>query len=620
MMAVVPSSSGPTPSARAKIEDLAAAVVRFAGDASDGMQLVGAQFTSGSASHGNAVFTLPDLPAEIRAPAGTLAGACGFQVHVSSQPIHTPGDVLHTLVVMNPASLRANLNDLEPGGILIANADAFTPDELAKAGYRSNPLQDGSLGAYRLLAATMTQFSLAAVAPVNLIPREANRCKDFFPLGIVCWLYDRPLEPTLKWIRETYVKNPAMIEANTRTLKAGYHYGEMSGQLPTRYRIAKAALPAGRYRSVTGIESLALGIAAAAEQSPRPLIFAGFPAPPASELLHELFDKPHANVKVVQAEDDSAALNLAIGAAFGGALGATATSGPGLVLQSEALGLAVMSELPCIVIDVQRAGPSNGMPTKTEQADLLQALFGRNGESPLIVLAPATPADGFAIVLEAVRLAVRSMSPVIILSDVHLANSAEAWRVPSVAEVPAIDMAQALQGELLSRDERGVRPWAIPGTPGLEHRTGGLEKDARTGNVSYEALNHEQMVRLRAAKIASLADEIAPLETHGPISSDLLVVGWGSTFGAIRDAVTRCQAKGLRVAHAHVRHLHPLPSNTGAVLKRYRKILVPELNAGQLCRLLRAEYLVDAMSLSKVQGQPFLVSEIAQKIEAMLAP
>src|ERR1051325_1593000 len=550
------------------IVELAAAVVRFAGDASDGMQLVGEQFTSASAAHGNAVFTLPDLAAEIRAPAGTLAGVCGFQVHVSKEAIHTPGDVLHTLVVMNPASLRAHLSDLAPGGILIANADAFTPDELAKAGYASDPLADGSLNNYRLLAAPMTQLSGEAVAAVNLIPREANRCKNFFPLGLVCGLYDRPLEPTLNWIRATYAQNPAMIEANTRTLNAGYQYGQTSGHLPTRYRIAKSALPAGRYRRVTGIESLALGLSAAAEQAKLPLIFAGFPVPPASELLHQLCDATHPGVTVVQAEDDIAALNLALGAAFGGALGVTATSGPGVALQSEALGLAVMSELPCVDIHLQRAGPSTGMPTKTEQADLLQALFGRNGECPLIVLAQATPADGFAIVLEAVRWALRALTPVIVLADVHLTNSGEAWRVPLLSELPVLQVAEP-QGKVGAsppgRDSRHVRPWTIPGTPGLEHRTGGFEKDAKTGNLSFDASNHEQMVRLRAAKIARLAHEVAPLEPYGPISGDLLVVGWGSTFGAIRDAVTRCQAKGLRVAHAHMRYLHPLPSNTDAV-------------------------------------------------------
>jgi 2-oxoglutarate ferredoxin oxidoreductase subunit alpha len=609
------------------MEELDEATIRFAGDVSDGMQLVGALFTSASAVHGNSVCTLPDQAAEIRAPAGTLAGVSGFQVQFSKHPIHTPGDALHVLVAMNPASLKANLGELKADGVLIVNADAFIQDEWEKAGFTANPLLDDSLSGYRMLAAPMSERNREAVVRVNLSPREAERCKSFFALGLVFWLFDRSLEPTLKWIRDIYVKNPAMIEANTRTLNAGYHYGETCTELPVRYRIAKAAAPAGKYRKITGAEALALGILTAAEQSKLPLVFSCFPVTPANEILNLLCEWKQPNVKVVQAEDDLAALSLALGAAFGGALGVTATTGPGLSLQSEALGLAVMSELPCVILDIQRAGPSTGMPTKTEQADLLQALHGRHGECPLIVLAAATPADGFAIMLEATRLAIRCMTPVIVLADVFLANGAESWRVPVLADLPTIDAPHAISpvGDngatafpAYQRDERLARPWAIPGTPGLEHRTGGLEKEDQTGNVSYDALNHEKMVQTRAKKIAMAADEIPLLSVNGPSEGDLLLLSWGSTYGAIADAVARCHRKGISVAHAHLRHLHPLPKNAGEVVKRYRQVLVPELNTGQLCQVVRAAFLIDAVSLSKVQGRPFTVEEIERKIEGML--
>jgi 2-oxoglutarate ferredoxin oxidoreductase subunit alpha len=622
MAAPHPTPANPR-STRGTVEERSAVTIRFTGDASDGMQLVGAQFTTASAIHGNAVCTLPDHPAEIRAPAGTLAGVSGFQVHFSAHAIHTPGDLLNALVAMNPASLKANLRDLEAGGILIVNADAFAQDELDKAGYAASPLQDGSLNAYRLLPVPMNQLNREAVARVNLSPREAERCKNFFALGLAFWLFERPLEPTLRWIRDTFAKNPAMIEANTRTLKAGYQYGETCQALPIHFRVAKAAIPPGRYRHISGAEALALGILTAAHQAKLPLVFAGFPLAPANEILHQLYERKQPNVRIIQAEDDLAAINLALGASFGGAIGVTATTGPGMTLQSSSLGLAVMSELPCVVIDVQRAGPSAGMPSKTEQADLLQSLHGRNGECPLIVLAVATPSDGFAVVLEAVHLAIRYMTPVVVLADAYLTNSAEPWRIPSLEELPAIVVNQAAPAPgstflPYQRDERLARRWAIPGTPGLEHRTGGLEKEDVTGNVSYDPLNHEKMVETRARKIALVADEISQLVVQGPPRGDLLVLGWGSTHGAIAGAVERCRRKGLQVAAAHLRHLHPLPKNVGDVLKRYRKILVPELNAGQLCQILRSAFLVDVVSLSKVQGRPFLVSEIEQKIEEML--
>jgi 2-oxoglutarate ferredoxin oxidoreductase subunit alpha len=619
------SYGAPAPSSAPKgpIEERDAVTIRFAGDAGDGMQLVGTQFTTASAIHGNAVCTLPDHAAEIRAPVGTLAGVSGFQVHFSKHAIHTSGDRLNALVAMNPAALKANVSDLEPKGLLIVNTDGFTTDELDKAGYSTNPLSDGSLSSFRVLPMPMDQLNREAVSRVNLSPREADRCKNFFALGLVFWLFERPMEPTLRWIRDTYAKNPAMIEANTRTLNAGYRYGEMCPALPVHYRVGKAEIPAGRYRNISGTDAMTLGLLTAAQLTKLSLIFASFPLVPANELLHKLCEYKQPNVKVIQAEDDLAAINLALGASFGGALGVTATTGPGLALQSETLGLAVMSELPCVVIDIQRAGPGNGMPSKTEQADLLQALHGRNGESPLIVLAVATPSDGFAVILEAVQLAIRHMTPVVVLADAYLIHSAERWQIPNLTDLAAIEVPHAapvVGKDFLpyERNERLARPWAVPGTPGLEHRTGGLEKEALTGNVSYDPANHEKMVAARARKIALVADDIPVLTAQGPTQGELLVLGWGSTFGAIAAAVERCQRKGLSVAAAHLRHLHPLPRNMGEVLKQYRKILVPELNAGQLCQILRATFLVDGVSLSKMHGQPFLVSEIERKIEEML--
>jgi 2-oxoglutarate ferredoxin oxidoreductase subunit alpha len=467
----------------------------------------------------------------------------------------------------------------------------------------------------------MHQLNREAVARINLSPREVERCKNFFALGLACWLFERPLEPILRWIRGTHAKNPAMIEANTRTLHAGHRFAESSPALPVRYRIGKAEAESGRHRMINGIEAMALGLLTASHQTMLPLVFAGFPLPPANELLHRLFELKQANAKIIQAEDDLAAINLVIGAAFGGALAATATTGVGLALQSEALGLAVMSELPCIVIDLQRPGPSAGMPNKTEQADLLQALHGRNGESPLIVLACATPAECFDVMFEAARLAIRHMSPVIVLADAFVAYSAEPWRVPALASLPAVDVQQARPTQAVrpyQRDDQLSRPWIVPGTPGLEHRIGGLEKEEGTGNVSYDPINHEKMTTLRAQKIARVADDIPPLTVQGPTRGDLLVVGWGSTYGAIRAAVERCQAKGLSVAAMHLRHLHPLPKNLGDILRSYCRVFVPELNAGQLCQVLRSAFLVDAISMSKMQGRPFFVHEIEAKIQSIL--
>jgi 2-oxoglutarate/2-oxoacid ferredoxin oxidoreductase subunit alpha len=622
------AEKGPAP-VRHELQELDAATIRFCGDSGDGMQLAGTQFTNASAILGNDISTLPDFPAEIRAPAGTLAGVSGFQVHFSSHDIYTPGDQLDALVAMNPAALKTNLKDLQPGGILIVNADAFSANDLHKAGYKSNPLEDGSLKGYRLFKIPINTLNREAVAEVKLSPREADRCKNFFALGLVYWLYDRPLEPTLKWIRDKFAKNAAVLEANTRTLKAGWNFGDTTETLPVHYRVGPATLKPGKYRKITGNEALAIGLVTAAQLADKPLVYASYPITPASDILHQLSDYKRYGVRTIQAEDEIAAMGMAIGAAFGGALGVTATSGPGICLKSEAIGLAVMTELPVVIIDVQRGGPSTGLPTKTEQADLLQAMFGRNGECPAAIVAPCSPADCFPMVMEAVRLAFAFMTPVFLLSDGYLANGAEPWLIPSTADLPKIHIKYATQansngnGEAhflpYKRDERLVRQWAVPGTKGLEHRIGGLEKEDVTGNVSYDPANHEHMIRTRAKKIANIANEIPLLEVNGPDQGDLLVIGWGGTYGAIASAVQRAQRKGKKVAQAHLRYLNPMPRNTADVLKRYKKVLVPELNAGQLLLLLRGVYLVDAVGLNKIQGRPFLVSEIEAKINEVLA-
>jgi 2-oxoglutarate ferredoxin oxidoreductase subunit alpha len=608
-------------------EEREAATIRFAGDSGDGMQLAGTQFTNASAILGNDIATFPDFPAEIRAPAGTLAGVSGFQVHFSSRDIHTPGDSLNALVVMNPAALKTNLKDLEPSGILIVNSDAFGTGDLHKAGYKSNPLEDSSLKGFRVVKVPINKLNREAVKSCNLSPREADRCKNFFALGLVYWLYERPLEPTLRWIREKFSKNPAVMEANTLTLKAGYNLGETTETMPVHYKVAKAQIKPGRYRKITGNEALAIGMVTASQLANLPLAYATYPITPASDILHYLADMKRYGVRTMQAEDEIAAMGMAIGASFGGALGVTATSGPGICLKSEAIGLAVMTELPCLIIDVQRGGPSTGLPTKTEQADLLQAMFGRNGECPVAIVAPCSPADCFAMVFEAIRLAVSFMTPVMYLSDGYLANGAEPWLIPNVAELPKIVVKHSPAsngngtGTFLpyKRDERLVRPWAVPGTKGLEHRIGGLEKEDITGNVSYDPMNHEHMVRTRAKKIANIANDIPELSVNGPAEGDLLVIGWGGTYGSILSAVQRAQRKGYKVASAHMRYLNPMPRNTGDILRRYKKILVPELNAGQLRMLLRSMFLVDAVGLNKIQGRPFLVSEIEKKIADMLS-
>src|SRR5262249_26670043 len=528
-----PPAQPTAPARRAPVQQLESVTIRFCGDSGDGMQLAGTQFTNASAILGNDISTLPDFPAEIRAPAGTLAGVSGFQVHFSSTDIHTPGDRLNTLVAMNPAALKTNLKDLESGGILIVNSDAFGSGDLHKAGYKVNPLEDGSLKGYRIFRIPINTLNRAAVADVKLSPREADRCKNFFALGLVYWLYERSLEPTLRWIRDKFGKNPAVLEANTRTLKAGYNYGETTETLPVHYRVAPATIKPGRYRKITGNEALALGLVAASTVSGKALVYASYPITPASDILHQLSDLKRFGVRTMQAEDEIAAMGMAIGASFGGALGVTATSGPGICLKSEAIGLAVMTELPLVIIDVQRGGPSTGLPTKTEQADLLQAMYGRNGECPAAIVAPQSPADCFDMMFEAVRLAVRFMCPVFLLSDGYLANGAEPWLIPSPGQLPKIEVQHptAPNGHgagfpPYKRDARLVREWAIPGTPGLEHRIGGIEKEDVSGNVCYDPANHEHMVRTRAQKIANIANEIPRLEVNGPAEGDLLVIGW----------------------------------------------------------------------------------------------
>ncbi len=611
------------------IQELTHATIGFSGDSGDGMQLVGTEFASASANLGNDISTLPDFPAEIRAPAGSLAGVSGFQVQFSSDDIFTPGDKLNTLVAMNPAALKRSLKDLEPGGILIVNKDSFGAGDLHKAGYTVNPLEDGSLKGYRLISVAITKLNRDAVAAAKLGNKDSDRCKNFFALGIVYWLYERSLEPTLKWINDKFGKKAGVRDANIAAIKAGYNYGETCEMLPVHYRVGKATLPPGTYRKISGNQAIAYGIAAASVMADKDVVFAGYPITPASDILHSLVELKNFRIRCIQAEDEIAAMGMAIGALFGGVLGVTATSGPGICLKSEGIGLAVMTELPIVIIDVQRGGPSTGLPTKTEQADLLQAMFGRNGECPAAIVAPSTPGDCFTMTLEAVRIAFRFMTPVFLLSDGYLANGAEPWLIPDPAKLPSLKVTHPTgpnsgsNGDSVflpyKRDERGARPWAIPGTPGLEHRIGGIEKQSETGNINYEPENHQKMVNERAKKIADIANDIPLLEVNGPEAGDVLVLGWGGTYGSIMTAVQRAQHKGLKVGHAHLRYLNPMPRNTGEVLKRYQHVLVPELNGGQLCMLVRAKYLVDAVSFGKVQGRPFLVSELEAKIEEMVA-
>jgi 2-oxoglutarate/2-oxoacid ferredoxin oxidoreductase subunit alpha len=600
------------------IEELEAVTIRFAGDSGDGMQLTGTQFTNTTAIVGNDISTLPDFPAEIRAPAGSLPGVSGFQLNFSNHDIRTPGDEPNVLVAMNPAALKVNLPDLEPGGLLIVNTDAFTENNLKKASYASNPLNDSSLDAYRVFKLPITTLNRAALKEIKLPSKEIDRCKNFWALGLMYWLYDRPMEPTQRWIETKFRSKAEVAQANLTALKAGFAYGDAAEIFTTHYRVRKAMIAPGKYRNITGNQATALGCVAASVLAGRPLFYASYPITPASDILHELSTHKNFGVKTFQAEDEIAAMCATVGASFTGQLALTGTSGPGLALKSEAIGLAVMTELPVVVIDVQRGGPSTGLPTKTEQADLLQAMFGRNGECPVAIVAASTPADCFDMAVEAFRIAVRHMLPVIYLTDGYLGNGAEPWKLPSMDELPkfGVEFTTEAEGFLpYVRDpETLARNWAIPGTPGLEHRIGGLEKADITGNVSYDPENHMHMVLTRAKKVARIADDIPELEIYGEPAGRLLVIGWGSTYGAITSAVEEMQRRGKSVSSIHLRHLNPFPRNLGEILGRFDRVLVPELNMGQLCMLLRAKYLVPAISYPKVKGKPFKISELLDKM------
>jgi 2-oxoglutarate ferredoxin oxidoreductase subunit alpha len=595
------------------------AVVRFAGDSGDGMQLTGEQFTSEAAWAGNDIATLPNFPAEIRAPAGTLFGVSSFQLQFGSRRVYTPGDRLDCLVAMNPAALKVHLGDLKDGGLLILNTSAFEKKNLDRAGYPHNPLDDPALAErYRLHKIDITRLTVDSLEGLPLNAKEKDRCKNFFALGLVSWIYTRPIEPTLEWIRRRFGRTAAMIDANTRALKAGYHFGETAEIFTECYGVEPAEMAPGLYRSMTGNRALAWGILAAAQRTALPVVYGAYPITPASDILHELSLHKRFRVRTFQAEDEIAAVGAIIGAAFGGAIGVCATSGPGLALKAEGIALAVMAELPLVVFDVQRGGPSTGLPTKTEQADLLQALYGRNSECPVVVLAPATPGDCFGVAYEAVRLAVKYMVPVLVLSDGYLANGAEPWLIPDPATLPDIPVRFRTETEGFApylRDEATLsRPWVRPGTPGLEHRIGGLEKQHVTGNVSYDPDNHDLMVRLRAEKVRRVAQEIPPTTVHGPAAGDVLVVGWGGTYGAITAAVEDAQQRGCSAASVHLRHLNPLPPDLGQILRQYGRVLVPEINSGQLVRVLRSEYLVDAVGFNRVRGVPLASSEILEAI------
>ena len=605
------------------IQEMESATVRFAGDSGDGMQVVGSQFTTASVIFGNDVSTLPDFPAEIRAPAGSLAGVSGFQINFSSQDVYTPGDQVDALFALNPAALKANIGDLRSGGLCILNEDTFNREGLEKAHYPSNPLEDGSLAAYRVITIPVTRLNREAVEGLGLDRKTADRCKNFFTLGLAYWLFDRPLKPTIQWITDKFGKKPDVKDANVRSLQAGYNYGDTAEMLAIGYRVNRAEIKPGKYRKITGNDGIAMGLIAASKLSNKSLFYGSYPITPASDILHELSSYKSFGVTTFQAEDEIAAICAALGAAFGGSLAVTGTSGPGLALKMEAIGLGVMTELPVVIIDVQRGGPSTGLPTKTEQSDLLQALFGRNGECPVPVLAASTPADCFETTLEACRIAMTYMTPVVLLSDGYIGNGAEPWRIPDIASLPRIDVPfyQGGNGQAFEpyrRDEHLSRPWAIPGTPGLEHRIGGLEKQNVTGNVSYDPDNHHAMVNLRRDKIQGIQNDVPPARVFGDQEGELLIVGWGSTYGAIQTAVEQVRRNHQPVSYVHLRYPHPFPANLGDLLKRYRKVLVPEMNLGQLRLLLRAHFLVDAQGLNKVKGRPFQVKEIVEKIEELL--
>ena len=607
--------------------DIANAVIRFAGDSGDGMQLAGTQFTDTSAIAGNDVATLPDFPAEIRAPAGTVAGVSGFQINFASQDIFTPGDEVDALIAMNPAAFKAHISDVRSGGIVVVNESEFDKVNLRKAGYPEgySPIEDEKfLQKFKVVKVPITRLNQESLADTGMGAKDIGRCKNMWALGLVYWLYDRPLDTTIGYLTDYFGKKkklPEVAAANIKALKAGYYFGETAELFPARYHVDKASITPGKYRKVTGNEATAMGMVTAAKLSGKTLVYCSYPITPASDVLHTLAGWRNFGVKTFQAEDEIAAVCAAIGASFAGQLGTTGTSGPGLCLKAEAINLAIMTELPLVIVNVQRGGPSTGLPTKTEQSDLLQAMFGRNGDSPVCVIAPQSPADCFDGAIEACRIALQHMVPVILLTDGYIANGAEPWQVPDPKSFDKIEVSHPTDAEAyepFSRDDKLVRPWAYPGMAGFEHRVGGLEKQHITGNVSYDPANHHRMTMLRREKIERIAQFIPPVEPHGSASGDLLVVGWGGTYGSILTAVNRARAKGHSVSSLHLRHLNPMPRNLGDVLRKFKKVLVPELNTGQLRLLLRGKFLVDARGFNKIFGKPFLVEELEHAIDRMV--
>ncbi|MCL2310015.1 MAG: 2-oxoacid:acceptor oxidoreductase subunit alpha [Proteobacteria bacterium] len=599
------------------VEELESVVIRFVGDSGDGMQLTGNEFSRVVARSGNDFATHPDYPSEIRAPTGTLFGVSGYQIQLASRHVFTSGDAPDVLVAMNPAALKTNLADVKRGGAIIVNSGAFSDANLAKANYKSNPLEDGSLDGYRLYKIDISELTAQALKESGLSKKEVGRCKNFYALGLMLALYNRPLEKEEEDIRDKFAKMPEIAEANVLALRAGYAYVDATEMFVTSYKVRSASIAPGTYRSLTGNQAAALGLVAVSELSGVPLFLGSYPITPATDILHELSELKHFNVATFQAEDEIGGICSAIGAAYGGVLGVTTTSGPGMALKTEALGLAVMLEVPLVIVNVQRGGPSTGLPTKIEQSDLLQAIYGRNGESPIPVIAARSPADCFDCAIEAFRIAVKYMTPVILLSDGGIGNAAEPWRIPDFASLPKPEVKFRTEPEgfqAYARDGNLARAWVRPGTPGMEHRVGGLEKDFLTGNISHDPINHQRMVEVRAAKVEGIAKDIPPLEVAGPAEGDLLVVGWGSTYGSIVQAREQAVAEGRSVVHVHLRHMNPLPPDLGDILKRYKKVLAPEMNLGQLSRLLRERYLIDVAKLNKVQGRPFKVSEIYDRI------
>ena len=614
-----------------QVQQLDRVIIRFAGDSGDGMQLTGDRFTQETAAFGNDLSTLPNFPAEIRAPAGTLPGVSSFQLHFADHDILTPGDTPDVLVAMNPAALKANLGDMTPGTDIIINTDEFTKRNLTKVGYEASPLDDGSLDAYRVHAVALTSITIKALENYDVSKKDAARAKNMFALGLLSWLYGRPAESTLSFLESKFAHRPEIMKANVAAFRAGWNYGETTEAFSVQYEVKPATLPPGRYRNITGNTALSYGLVAASQLSGLPLFLGAYPITPASDILHELSKHKRFGVRTFQAEDEIAGVGAALGAAFGGALGVCTTSGPGMTLKAETIGLAAAVELPLVVCDIQRAGPSTGMPTKTEQADLLQAMYGRNGECAVAVIAARSPSDCFDAAIEAARIALKYRTPVILLSDGYLANGSEPWQLPDVSTLPdlRVEFASAPNGpdgafQPFRRDpETLARPWAVPGTQGLEHRIGGLEKADITGNISYDPANHDRMVRLRQARIDGIAADIPPLEVDDPGREDgdgarVLVLGWGSTYGSIGAAVRRVRQSGARVAQAHLRHLSPFPSNLGEVLRRYDSVLVPEINLGQLSLLLRARFLVDVLSYNRVSGLPFRAAELAGVIHDVI--